>query len=870
MPIPAPNLDDRDQKQLLDEASQLISQRFPNWDESSGNPGQVLLEVFAHLTEALIYRLNRLPEKAYIQFLNLIGTRLNPPTAASAALTFALGQPASAVVEIPRATRVSVERTDSGGETPIFTTDERAEIAIGQSEVTVSAHACTWVEGELAGVGTGLPGQSLRLLQPPLIQRVGHEYDLIIAVEVFPDEAVDLTRTIDFGGKRYLKWTEVENFTLEDGSFPVYNVDRVAGTIYFDPGENGKAPPAGRELRAWYRWGGGAAGNVTAGTLSVLKDSIPGFSGTVTNPGAAAGGRDTESLESALRRGPRQLHSLERAVTARDFELLAKNSSQDIARAWPFTRAENWCFARPGEVELLLVPRVPEDQLSLDSLVARQNEDVRLEILNDLNKRRTLGVGIVVNWTRYKPVRIQANLIINRFADRDVIQERVVARLNQVINPIPNAPAFSGQNQGEGWPFGQALHASQVYQICQAEPGVRFVDGVVKFLVDETPSKNVEELVPDPYQPATWYAGAGEAIYRSQDNGDGWVKIASFPGETVLKIAVHPARPGRLAIFSIAVESGKKVTHLYLSDDCGENFTNTRRSFTNVVNDAAWVTRSGKDLLLMVGSEGLLEIRTSEPNFPEAKIIVNATPPNTAFRAIAVALDDRGLVSVAVSADDSTSGVFLSNDGGRTFPTKTGLDSKRVTVLTVQRSADQRLYLWAGIGALPGDKGEGCYRWELLGGQKPPDGWKPFIASWNGGSCNALAFFGSKVAAGSYNGGVLLLDPDQGSPAWSAVNLTSGLARSGAVLESVTSLGCSSYAGGSNLAVTSALALTASDLAGPHLLAAGKQGVYRSEDGAAYRCVSTTELLDKVTLPPTRLFCAGQHDLKVWYENERK
>lgn len=50
-------------------------------DLSPGDPGMVILELFAHLTEIMIYRLNRLPEKAYIEFLRLLGVRLQPPRA---------------------------------------------------------------------------------------------------------------------------------------------------------------------------------------------------------------------------------------------------------------------------------------------------------------------------------------------------------------------------------------------------------------------------------------------------------------------------------------------------------------------------------------------------------------------------------------------------------------------------------------------------------------------------------------------------------------------------------------------------------------------------------------------------------------------
>src|SRR5229473_206554 len=108
MPLQSPNLDDRNFDQLLEEAKSLIAQKCPEWTDLSPNdPGMMLVELFSHLTEIMIYRLNRLPEKAYIEFLNLIGVRLQPPSAAAASLTFSLSRPADKRVEIPRGTRVT-------------------------------------------------------------------------------------------------------------------------------------------------------------------------------------------------------------------------------------------------------------------------------------------------------------------------------------------------------------------------------------------------------------------------------------------------------------------------------------------------------------------------------------------------------------------------------------------------------------------------------------------------------------------------------------------------------------------------------------------------------------------------------------------
>ena len=71
MPLSAPNLDDRTFSQLMEEARLQIQRSSPAWtDLSPGDPGIVLLELFAFLTENLLYRLNRLPEGRLIYRLH--------------------------------------------------------------------------------------------------------------------------------------------------------------------------------------------------------------------------------------------------------------------------------------------------------------------------------------------------------------------------------------------------------------------------------------------------------------------------------------------------------------------------------------------------------------------------------------------------------------------------------------------------------------------------------------------------------------------------------------------------------------------------------------------------------------------------------
>src|SRR5262249_38324632 len=87
LPIAPPSLHDRSFADLVEEAHRIIRQRSPEWtDLTPSDPGIVLVELFAHLTDVMLYRLNRLPEKAYVEFLRLIGVRLLPPAAAGVTL----------------------------------------------------------------------------------------------------------------------------------------------------------------------------------------------------------------------------------------------------------------------------------------------------------------------------------------------------------------------------------------------------------------------------------------------------------------------------------------------------------------------------------------------------------------------------------------------------------------------------------------------------------------------------------------------------------------------------------------------------------------------------------------------------------------
>ena len=62
MALPVPNLDDRRFQDLVDDAKRLVQQRCPEWtDHNVSDPGVTLIELFAWMTDQLVYRLNRVP-----------------------------------------------------------------------------------------------------------------------------------------------------------------------------------------------------------------------------------------------------------------------------------------------------------------------------------------------------------------------------------------------------------------------------------------------------------------------------------------------------------------------------------------------------------------------------------------------------------------------------------------------------------------------------------------------------------------------------------------------------------------------------------------------------------------------------------------
>jgi predicted phage baseplate assembly protein len=277
-------------------------------------------------------------------------------------------------------------------------------------------------------------------------------------------------------------WSAVPEFSQsgpEDGHFVL---DAVAGEVLLGPAvrhedgsvlQYGAVPPKGAVLRLRrYHTGGGRQGNVAKGAIRVCRTTVP-YVSRVENRRPASGGLDGEDVEEAKTRGPIVLRTLGRAVTAEDYEQLAKAAAPEAARvkAVPAATPEE-----AGGVRVLLVPAAADDEdgrLPFEQLVPPP--DMLSAVATHLDLRRTIGARVVVEPPAYQGVTVVAMLRARPWADRARLQRTATDALYAYLHPI------SGGMDGTGWEFGRPVHMGEIYALLQSLPGTELVEDVRLF-----------------------------------------------------------------------------------------------------------------------------------------------------------------------------------------------------------------------------------------------------------------------------------------------------------------------------------------------------------------------------------------------------
>ncbi|WP_347353675.1 putative baseplate assembly protein [Intrasporangium sp.] len=398
--------------------------------------------------------------------------------------TGGLNRPGDVIVHVPAGHAVSTTGgahggwlrcvvTEPVGDFPAYrvSPEVRAVTAftIGGTVGSVNAEV---VRDEVVGLSEGVPGQSFVLAHHPLVRD---------ATPVVIDVAA---------GSGWEEWTEVTSFADRRPDERVFRLDAASGTVELPPAVReadgtmrryGAVPPRGAPLRVQsYRFGGGARGNVSARALQTLRAPIP-FVDRVENRRPAVGGVAAETLEELRLRGPLELRTRDRAVTAEDFEILALQAAPNLARVR--CAPEGDCGAR-----LLVVPtaaRAADGTIRFEDLVPSAD---LLGVLRDhLDDRRVVGTRLVIEPPYYQGVTVVAQLRARPRADVIALQDESLAVLYRYFDPLVGGP------DGTGWPFGRPVQAGEVYGVLQRLPGTEFVEQVRLFTADPRTSQRGQQ-----------------------------------------------------------------------------------------------------------------------------------------------------------------------------------------------------------------------------------------------------------------------------------------------------------------------------------------------------------------------------------------
>ncbi|MFE5481673.1 putative baseplate assembly protein [Streptomyces sp. NPDC056527] len=614
MALPSPNLDDRRFQQLVDEAKRYVQQRAPEWtDHNVSDPGVTLIETFAYLVDQLLYRLNRVPDKNYLAFLDLLGIQLFPPSAAVAEVDFWLSAPQPDTVALPAGTEVTTAAGETEEPVVFATTDELRVVPSELTRLVSAPHSGEQTDrtGALAegrdipcfqatpepgdallfGLPTAVPrcvvavrldsrvqGVGVDPRQPPLVweawdggrwQRcetgsdstggLNRPGEVIVYVparhtasviggtragwlrcrvteaepgQPFYSESPTVREAAVFtvGGTMTVEHAETvtdvplgasegvagQTFRLGrppvllDGEPPVVEVsspegwqrwdvvghfgrsgpedrhvrvDATTGEFLFPPVVReadgtlrpcGAVPPKGSQVRVTrYRTGGGPAGNVARGAISVLRSSVP-YVARVTNREAARGGVAGETIDNARLRAPEALRMQERAVTAGDYEIIARQAAPSVRRVRCLPGADG----EAGAVRVLVVPDAVADdgdRLRFEQLIP--SDQVLTTITTTLDERRLIGTRLVVEPPVYQGVTVVARLSAPA-DDTDRVRDAALAALFRHLNPLHGGP------DGTGWPFGRPVQYGEVFGVLQRAIGDVLVEEIRLFAAD--------------------------------------------------------------------------------------------------------------------------------------------------------------------------------------------------------------------------------------------------------------------------------------------------------------------------------------------------------------------------------------------------
>lgn len=451
----------RDYDSLLQAMQALIPDKLPEWTDyaSEADFGNVLLELFAHIGDILSYYQDRIANESFlgtaqtrrsiIHHLQLIGYRLSTAAPASTTLRVLLPADCTATFTLVKGAAFATQsQRDKPSVRFEYARQEDLKVdcnTLPQDEKTGKKYLDLPVEegrlikNEVLGVSDGSRNQQFKLAHAGLILR-----------SLGPAQAVnkDIILTVTLG-------TVIEEWTLRESlafsregqkDFAVEIDEQDRATVIFGDGAFGLIPSKGATIKATYRVGGGAQGNVPANTIKTIVDApqLALLGAKVTNPTPATGGAERESIDHAVQNAPAIFRSLRRAVTAEDYEALALDF-----------RGVGKVRAAAGSWNTVTLYVAPEGGGYVSDVL-------RANLLAYFEDKRPISTLIEIENVKYGKIYVTAQIGIKSYYTPKSIREQVQQAAGGLL-------AFANVD------FGKTLYLSKFYEAIEAIEGVDHV-----------------------------------------------------------------------------------------------------------------------------------------------------------------------------------------------------------------------------------------------------------------------------------------------------------------------------------------------------------------------------------------------------------
>jgi hypothetical protein len=430
----------RDYQSFKTDLLNLMASHLTEWTNITEDDfGVMLTELFCHLADSLAYYQDRQANEAFlptailrrnvINLCRLVNYELRNASPATATVQFTC----NAAGTIPSRTQVATTSTDLLPQI-IFEVDEDVTVA-GAGVVNVAVTQGVTFADEVIGVSDGTINQEMKLENNPYVEG---------SIEVYVDE-----------GSGYVLWTPATDNDLlnHSGSEKVYAIsvdENDILTVFFGDAINGKIPILNAPVKSTYRVGGGLIGNVGAGTIVNLINTLT-FVDSITNASSATGGEDKETIEEARVSAPASIYTLRRGVTERDFITLAE-AYPGIVRARCIGIA-----ALPAKAHIWVIPTGG----------GQPSQSLLTNLTSYLTERRMLGLEVTCFGPYYAYVDIIATVQVDNAYKQSTIQSSVEAGLSSYFEISADVGART---------FGDVVPIGDIYNIIESVEGVKYTN----------------------------------------------------------------------------------------------------------------------------------------------------------------------------------------------------------------------------------------------------------------------------------------------------------------------------------------------------------------------------------------------------------